>query len=100
VDLVSMDVEQGEPEALAGFEISRFRPRLVCVEAGTEEVRRWLPRYFAEHGYERIDDYAEHDIGNWYFQARRSRWRHLRLVRRGPRGRDYATPQTPTGGTS
>jgi len=85
VDLLSMDVEQGEPEALTGFEISRFRPGLVCVEAGTDEVREWLPPYFAGAGYERIDEYLEHDIGNWYFRPRRSwRRRGRRLGTRAP----------------
>jgi hypothetical protein len=84
IDLVSMDIEQGEPEALTCFDIARFRPDLVCVEAGTDEVRAWLPPYFAQAGYERIDAYADHDIGNWYFRPRRSS-RHRRLVRRGRR---------------
>jgi FkbM family methyltransferase len=33
VDFLSMDIEQGEPAALAGFDIERFAPELVCIEA-------------------------------------------------------------------
>ena len=33
VDFVSLDIELGEPKALAGFDIRRFQPSLVCVEA-------------------------------------------------------------------
>ena len=85
VDLVSMDIEQGEPEALTCFDIARFRPDLVCVEAGTDEVRTWLPPYFEQAGYERINAYLFHDIGNWYFRPRRS-LRRRRLVRCAPGG--------------
>jgi FkbM family methyltransferase len=69
VDFVSMDIELGEPAALAGFDIERFRPDLLCVEAGVP-VRERLTAYFNEHGYERIDEYMKHDKVNWYFRRR------------------------------
>jgi FkbM family methyltransferase len=87
IDLLSMDIEQSEPAALAGFAISRFKPRLVCVEVGTDEVRRWVTPYFAAAGYERIEEYLPHDIGNWYFR-RPARSVLGRLVRRSAGGRD------------
>ncbi|MEI8344938.1 MAG: FkbM family methyltransferase, partial [Candidatus Omnitrophota bacterium] len=31
IDLLSLDIELGEPAALAGFDIDKYRPRLVCV---------------------------------------------------------------------
>jgi FkbM family methyltransferase len=68
IDLLSMDIEQGEPEALTGFDLARFRPRLVCVEVGTDRVRDWVGPYFAAARYERIEDYLAHDIANWYFR--------------------------------
>jgi FkbM family methyltransferase len=66
LDLLSMDIEESEPAALAGFDIERFRPELVCVEA-VERIRPQLLAYFDAHGYERIERYAEHDLVNWYF---------------------------------
>lgn len=66
VDFVSMDIEGAELLALAGFDIGRFRPELVCVEwfhAGREKI----VAYFAAHGYERIDRYIEYDGVNDYF---------------------------------
>lgn len=69
IDFLSMDIEEHEPAALAGFDISRFRPELVCIEAH-ETVREPILRYFTENGYVRIDAYLEHDPNNWYFRPR------------------------------
>jgi FkbM family methyltransferase len=66
VDFVSMDIEEHEPEALAGFDIERWAPELVCVEA-SPNTRLRLLEYFDAHGYERIERYIEHDQANWYF---------------------------------
>jgi FkbM family methyltransferase len=66
IDLLSMDIEGHEPTALAGFDIDRFRPELVCIEvyhAGQEKLRT----YFADHGYERIERYVQYDGANQYF---------------------------------
>jgi FkbM family methyltransferase len=67
-DLLTMDIEQGEPEALAGFAIDRFEPELVCVEIGTDAMRGLVPPYFAAAGYDHIEEYRVHDIVNWYFR--------------------------------
>ena len=32
IDFLSIDVEGAEPKVLAGFDIQRFKPRLVCIE--------------------------------------------------------------------
>jgi FkbM family methyltransferase len=69
VDFLSMDIEDGEPAALAGFDIERFAPDLVCVEAGRKR-RALLLDYFTKHDYERIDEYLEHDRANWYFRPK------------------------------
>ena len=51
IDLLTMDIELcGRPKALAGFDIQRFKPQLVCIEAHAE-VRQELLDYFARHGY-------------------------------------------------
>jgi len=70
IDFLSMDIEQAEPEALAGFDIERFRPELVCIEAFAP-IRERIAAYFAAHGYERIDAYLRHDELNWYYTPRR-----------------------------
>jgi hypothetical protein len=67
VDLVSMDIEESEPQALAGFDIQRFKPALVCIEA-VERVQPKIQAYFDAHGYRRIDRYLERDPINWYFE--------------------------------
>jgi FkbM family methyltransferase len=67
IDFLSLDIEGAEPKALAGFDIERFRPALVCIEAGapTKEFSR---KYFPAHGYARIDRYLRVDPYNWYFE--------------------------------
>jgi FkbM family methyltransferase len=66
IDFLSMDIELGEPAALAGFDIERYRPELVCIEAA-RSIRHLLMAYFTDHGYERIDAYLPFDTVNWYF---------------------------------
>ena len=65
-----MDIEEAEPAALAGFDIERFAPELVCIEAN-HRIQDELLAYFTRHGYERIDAYLEVDAINWYFRPAR-----------------------------
>lgn len=67
IDLLSMDIELAEPKALAGFDIARFRPELVCIEAHPE-VRQQILDYFARHGYVLVGKYLHVDRTNLYFQ--------------------------------
>jgi FkbM family methyltransferase len=69
IDFLSMDIEEGEPAALAGFDIERFKPELVCIEV-SPSVRDKIVAYFAAHGYERIDEYTKHDSVNWYYRPK------------------------------
>jgi FkbM family methyltransferase len=69
IDFVSMDIEESEPPALAGFDIERFRPELVCIEASAS-IQEAILAYFHAHGYERVDRYLAADSVNWYFQPR------------------------------
>jgi Methyltransferase FkbM domain len=66
IDFLSMDIELGEPAALAGFTIERFRPRLVCIEAHAE-TRQAILDYFAAHGYVLVGKYLPYDRANLYF---------------------------------
>ncbi len=72
IDFFNLDIELWEPHALAGFDIEKYRPRLVCVEAHVE-VRPEILKYFAEHGYRRLDQYLLFDERNWYFAPAASR---------------------------
>jgi len=68
-DFLNMDIELGEPAALAGFNIRKFRPALVCIEAH-EPVREAIATYFEANGYRRLDKYLEVDPRNWYYTPR------------------------------
>ena len=65
-DFLSVDVELAEPKVLAGFDISRFRPSLVCIEAHPQ-VRQQILDYFAAHGYVLLGRYLRADLQNLYF---------------------------------
>jgi len=65
-DFLSMDVEFGEPAALAGFDIDRYRPSLVCIEAH-RKVRQAILEYFRVHRYRRLEQYDFVDRLNYYF---------------------------------
>jgi FkbM family methyltransferase len=65
-DFLSMDIELAEPKALAGFDIERFKPALVCIEAHPE-VRQQLLDYFAAHRYTIAGKYLRVDDRNLYF---------------------------------
>ena len=70
-DFMSMDIERGAPKALAAFDIARFQPQLICIEAGAgDDYRAGLLAYFEEHSYQRIEKYLKHDPFNWYFTPR------------------------------
>jgi FkbM family methyltransferase len=66
IDFLSMDIELHEPKALAGFDIKRFRPSLVCIE-GLLPVRQNILNYFARNGYVLVGKYMWADLENLYF---------------------------------
>jgi FkbM family methyltransferase len=66
IDLLSMDIELHEPTALKGFDIERFKPELVCIEA-LLPVRQQILDYFTAHGYVLIGKYIWVDRENLYF---------------------------------
>jgi FkbM family methyltransferase len=65
-DFLSMDIELHEPRALAGFDVQRFRPALVCIE-GHPEVRQQILDYFTQRGYVLVGKYLRADVINLYF---------------------------------
>ena len=66
IDFLKIDINGTEPTALAGFDIKRFRPELVHVEAHKKN-HETLMKYFEENDYERIEAYMKYDYANWYF---------------------------------
>jgi FkbM family methyltransferase len=66
-DFLSMDIELHEPEALKGFDIDRFKPALVCIEA-LLPVRQQILDYFARHDYVLEGRYVWVDRENFYFK--------------------------------
>ena len=67
IDFLSMDIEGAELLALAGFNIERFRPELACIEAKPRN-REAILKYFADHGYQWIEEYFQYDEHNYYFR--------------------------------
>jgi FkbM family methyltransferase len=67
IDFLNMDIELAEPQALAGFDINRFRPSLVCIEAHPD-VRQQILEYFHRHGYIIVGKYLRVDPYNLYFK--------------------------------
>ena len=67
IDLLSIDIELHEPQALRGFDIDRFKPSLVCVE-GLLPVRQQILDYFAAHDYVLVGKYMWVDLENMYFE--------------------------------
>lgn len=66
VDFLNMDIELSEPKALAGFDVQRFKPELVCIEAHPE-VRQQILDYFAQRDYVLLGRYLRADEHNLYF---------------------------------
>ena len=66
IDFMSMDIELSEPAGLKGFDIDRFRPELVCIEAHPI-TRDFILDYFDEHGYRLVGKYLRADTNNLYF---------------------------------
>jgi len=66
IDFLTVDVELAEPKVLAGFDIDRFQPTFVCIEAHPE-VRQAILDYFAQHRYVLVGKYLRIDQKNLYF---------------------------------
>jgi FkbM family methyltransferase len=69
IDFLSMDIELHEPQALAGFDIKRFQPSLVCIE-GLLPVRQKILDYFTANDYVLVGKYMWVDLENLYFVPR------------------------------
>ncbi len=61
IDLVSIDVEGHEPEVLAGFDLQRWRPRVLVIEDHVLNLR--LHRLLQGRGYKWVQRV---DFNGWY----------------------------------
>lgn len=61
-----MDIEDGEPAALAGFNIQRWKPRLVCIEMHPS-VAAAINEYFNQNDYVRLKSFTYVDGLNGYY---------------------------------
>jgi len=66
IDFLSMDIEGAELSALHGFDIDKYKPRLVCIEI-QKELGDKIREYFVQHGYRQVEEYRPFDQFNWYF---------------------------------
>jgi len=66
IDFLSIDIELHEPQALKGFSIDRFRPRLVAIESHLP-VRQQILDYFTSHRYVVLGKYLRADNDNLWF---------------------------------
>jgi FkbM family methyltransferase len=72
IDFLSVDIELHEPQALKGFDIDRFKPAFVCIEA-LLPVRQQILDYFTRHGYALVGKYLWLDEEDLYFAPLASR---------------------------
>lgn len=66
IDFLSMDIELSEPKALAAFDLRRYAPRLVCIEAHPQ-TRQHILDYFTARGYTVVGKYLRLDTINLWF---------------------------------
>ncbi len=70
LDFLSMDIEGSEPLALAGLDLDRYRPELVCIEISSPEIGRSVAEYFALRGCREVSAYRAVDGINRYYSCR------------------------------
>jgi FkbM family methyltransferase len=66
VDFMTIDVEGHELGALEGFDIGRWRPRVVILERNEEMPRLGILRYMSRHGYVLGQRTG---VNDWYYAA-------------------------------
>jgi FkbM family methyltransferase len=64
VDFVSMDTEGTELDALRGFDLERWKPRLLLIEDKVHSLEKH--RYLTRHGYRLV---KRTGFNNWYIPA-------------------------------
>jgi FkbM family methyltransferase len=70
IDLLSLDIEGAEPDALAGLDLRRHPPELACVEIGSPAVGRAVAEQFTLAGCRQVAAYRAVDPINRYYTCR------------------------------
>ncbi len=70
IDLLSMDIEGAEPEALRGFDLTRYRPELAVIEIGSPAVGQAVAEQFALANCREVVAYRAVDAINRYYTCR------------------------------
>jgi FkbM family methyltransferase len=76
-ELLSIDIEGGEPAALKGLDLNKWRPRMMILEADDEQARRNLDALVEPAGYRCVRRVGVNAI---YTRTTRDAWA-VRLVR-------------------
>jgi len=77
-DFVSLDIEGAEFEALRGFDLGVYRPRLLIIEDNSRGIDRRILDHVRRFGYHRVHRTG---VNDWYVrQQDLSRFRRQRLL--------------------
>jgi FkbM family methyltransferase len=98
MDLISIDVEGSEAEVLYGFDVDRYAPRVLVVEANSDPARtKIMDLLIREHNY----FYAGQLVENLFFTREESDGRRMRDIeiqcrierQSHPLGNEYSTEE-------
>jgi FkbM family methyltransferase len=76
IDFISIDVEGHEMEVLAGFDLDRYQPRILLIEAHTGQACEALDTYLAPRGYR----HARSILGSHFYVRSEEDRRRLRAI--------------------
>jgi len=77
IDFVSIDIEGHELQALQGFSLDRWRPRIVILEDNSDLRDRAVADFMRAAGYLR---FYRTGVNDWYARPGESRWPLLRKL--------------------
>ncbi len=66
LEFVTIDVEGHELEVLEGFDLSRYRPRIVIIEDNSTAGNERVARHMTDHGYVH---FSRTGVNEWYARA-------------------------------
>lgn len=72
IDFMSIDVEASNLDCLAGIDLARHRPRLICMETGNpmSHERRDIIDHFESAGFEVVPQFRRYEAPNTWFRPR------------------------------
>jgi FkbM family methyltransferase len=66
LEFVTIDVEGHELSVLEGFDLARYRPRIVIIEDNSTDGNERIVRHMADHGYVH---FSRTGVNEWYARA-------------------------------